>query len=114
MNHDVKIRNASDVENKEIQEEELLAIGTPVHGYLLFGQKPAQEIRELLGRLPEDLGGKPVVSFATYMLFAGKALDPIKRAVETRNGKLVVQLAERRTRKQKLVEAILGYVNSSM
>jgi len=88
----------------------LILIGTPVHGYILFGQRPTREIKEFLEQLPQDLKGKPIIGFATYLFFPARALNPIRRAVEARNGKILGLIAQRRTKKKTLMEEIVGCI----
>jgi flavodoxin len=106
--HDITVRNALTATCEQVKAAEMVLIGTPVHGYILFGQKPAKEVREFLtNSLPEDLAGKPMLGFATYLFFPSGALKPIRKAVEGRNGKIIGLLAERRTKKAILIEQIL-------
>lgn len=108
LGHDITIRNALTAKIKDVEETDLLLIGTPVHGYILFGQKPTKEVKEFLEQqLPQDLRGKPVIGFATYLFFPARALNPIKKAIESCNGKILGMFAQRRTKKTDLVEEII-------
>ncbi len=105
--HDVTIRNALTVKTETVNETDLLIIGTPVHGYILFGQKPTKSVRDFLTKqLPDDLSKKSVIGFAIYLFFPSGALNPIKRAVEKRNGKLLGLFANKRSNKIDLADDI--------
>ncbi len=110
LDHDVTVRNALTAKKEQVEESDLILIGTPVHGYILFGQRPTREIKEFLEQLPQDLKGKPVIGFATYLFFPARALNPIRRAVEARNGKILGLIAQRRTKKKTLMEEIVGCI----
>jgi len=106
--HEVTVRNALTAQAEMVSEAELLLIGTPVHGYILFGQKPAREVREFLkNELPEDLHAKPVIAFATYLFFPVGALNIVKKTIKSRNGRIIGVLAQRRTNKIDLVDSIM-------
>lgn len=109
------IRNALTATTEHVMSNDLLLIGTPVHGYILFRQKPAKEVREFLKhQLPHDLNGKAVIGFATYLFFPAGALNPIKDAIKSKNGKIIGLFAQRRTNKTELVEEIIKTINESI
>ena len=108
LNHEVIVKNALTAKTEQVSESNLLLLGTPVHGYILFGQKPTKEVIEFLKtQLPHDLGKKPVIGFATYLFFPAGALNPIKKAVEKHNGRLLGLIAKRRSKKIDLVDEVL-------
>ncbi|MFW9994057.1 MAG: flavodoxin family protein [Candidatus Odinarchaeota archaeon] len=112
--HQVTVRNALAATTKQVEEAELLVVGTPVHGYILFGQKPAKPIKSFLKeQLPDDLDGKPVIGFATYLFFPAGALNHVKKVIETRNGKLLGLITEKRTKKPLLVRNIIKCVRDA-
>ncbi|MFX1284626.1 MAG: flavodoxin family protein [Promethearchaeota archaeon] len=110
LNHDVTVRNALTARPEQVLESDLVLIGTPVHGYILFGQRPTKEVSEFLEQLPQDLKEKPAIGFATYLFFPSRALNPIKRAIEARNGKIIGLIAQRRTKKSILMKEIVGCI----
>lgn len=113
LGHEVSIRNALTAKSSHVEDADLLIIGTPVHGYILFGQKLAKEVKQFLEQeLPTSLNGKPVIGFATFLFFPARALNPILNAIETRNGKLLGLIAQRRTKKKLLVEEIVALVET--
>lgn len=94
LNHDVTVKNALTAKAEQVSESDLLLIGKPVHGYILFGQKPIEEVKEFLEKqLPHDLEKKPVIGFATYLFFPARALNPVKKAIEAHNGNLLGLIA---------------------
>ncbi|MFX0184729.1 MAG: flavodoxin family protein [Candidatus Hodarchaeota archaeon] len=112
--HEVTVRNALTTQAEMVDEAELLLIGTPVHGYILFGQKPAREVKEFLkDELPEDLHAKSVIAFATYLFFPAGALNTVKKTIETRNGRIIGAFARRRTNKADLADSILDCIEKS-
>ena len=113
LGHHVKIRNALTAKIEEIEEVDLLLIGTPVHGYILFGQHPAQEVQDFLeSRLPEDLSGKFLIVFATYLFWAGSVFKQIQKKITNNKGQEMALIAMRRTQKSSLVEKIVAYVQA--
>jgi len=113
--HEVTVRNALTAQAEMVSEAELLLIGTPVHGYILLGQKPAREVREFLkDELPEDLQAKPVIAFATYLFFPAGAMNIVKKTIKSRNGRIIGVLAQRRTKKTVLVDSIMECIEKSL
>ena len=109
----MSIRNALTAKVSHVEDADLLIIGTPVHGYILFGQKLAQEVKQFLEQeLPVSLKEKPVIGFATYLFYPARALNPIKKAIESRDGMLLGLVAQRRTKKKLLVEQIVALIKS--
>lgn len=113
LEHQVTVRNALTATAKQVEEAELLIVGTPVHGYILFGQKPAKTVKTFLKEQLPDLNGKPVIGFATYLFFPAGALNHVKKVIESQNGKILGMIAERRTRKPFLVEKIINCVRET-
>jgi menaquinone-dependent protoporphyrinogen IX oxidase len=114
LNHEVTIKNALTAKAEQVSECDLLLIGTPVHGYILFSQKPTKEVRNfLMNELPDNLEEKPVIGFATYLFFPAKTLNHVRRAVSARNGRLLGSIAQRRSKKVELVNEILSCIEAS-
>jgi flavodoxin len=107
----VKVKHALTAQSQDVEQADLLLIGTPVHGYILFGQKPTKTVKTFLStELPKDLKQKPVLGFATYLFFPAGALQPIQKIVSTQNGKILALIAKRRTKKQELANEILSII----
>lgn len=114
LDHEVTVKNALTVKAEQVSECDLLLIGTPVHGYILFGHKPTKEVRDFLkSQLPDDLEEKPVIGFGTYLFFPAKALNHVKRAVNAHNGKFIGSIARRRSKKVELVDELLSCIKVS-
>jgi flavodoxin len=105
--YSVTVKHALTATSKHIEDSNLLIIGTPVHGYMLFGQKPTKTVRSFINNeIPENLSQKPVIGFATYLLFPAGTLNYIQREIESKNGKIIDLVAKRRSRKTELVSTV--------
>lgn len=114
LNHEVTVKNALTAKTEQVLECDLLVIGTPVHGHILFNHKPTKEVKMFLkNQLPDDLEKKPVIGFATYLFFPAKALDHVKRAVEAHNGRLLGSIAKRRSKKAETVAELISCIQAS-
>ena len=114
MNYSVNVKNALTANEEHFNEANLVLIGTPVHGYIFFGQKPTSGIRNmLLSGLPKDLMQKPVIGFATYLFFPAGTLRRIKKSILSHNGKYMNSFSARRSKKQVLVKEITEYIEKS-
>jgi flavodoxin len=110
--YSITVKHALTATTQHVEDSSLLIIGTPVHGYLLFGQKPTKAVRSFISEeIPKDLNQKPVVGFATYLLFPAGTLNHIKRHIESKNGKIIDLVAKRRSNKTELVSTIENLVN---
>ena len=59
LNHEVLVKNALTAKTDQVENADLLMIGTPIHGYILFGQKHAKELNKFISsELPEDLSSQ--------------------------------------------------------
>ena len=83
-----------------------------MHGYILFGQKPASAVRELLDTGPEDLKQKKFIGFATYLFFPAGALNYVKNIITKHNGKYLISFARSRSKKQTLVNELTKYIEN--
>ncbi|MHA1977036.1 MAG: flavodoxin family protein [Candidatus Hodarchaeales archaeon] len=109
--YSVKVKNALTVEKDHFNETDLILIGTPVHGYIFFGQKPASGVREMLKTgLPEDLKQKPVIGFATCLFFPAGTLTKVKKAITSKNGNYLASFTSRRSKKQTLVQELGKFI----
>ncbi|WP_455141785.1 flavodoxin family protein [Candidatus Hodarchaeum mangrovi] len=114
LDHTVVVKHALTVKPLQFEEADLILVGTPVHGYILFGQKPAFAIRQVIqSKLPENLMRKPVIGFATYLFFPARTLNSLKNAIEKRNGIFLKSFTKRRTQKEALVQEILNYLEKN-
>ena len=113
--YSVTVKHVLTSTSQDIEATDLLIIGTPVHGYILFGQKPTNAVKSFLNiEIPENLNQKPVLGFATYLFFPAGALKPIRKKIESNNGKLVDLIAKRRTNKNALVSLIMEVITNQL
>ncbi|MFX1507017.1 MAG: flavodoxin family protein [Promethearchaeota archaeon] len=115
LDYEVTVKNALTAKAEQVSECDLLLIGTPVHGYILFRHKPTKEVKDFLkNQLPDDLEEKPVIGFATYLFFPAKALNHVKKAINSHNGRLLGLIARQRSKKVELVDELLSCVEASL
>lgn len=108
VGQEAKIKNALTVTQEDIQKADILIIGSPIHGYILFGQKLCKEIRQVINKkLPDNLNGKKVILFATYLISPRKALQKNAKIIERKNGKIMSLVSAKRDRKEELVKKII-------
>ena len=113
--YSVAVKHALTCTSQDVEETDLLIIGTPVHGYILFGQGPTKTVKTFINNeIPENLKQKPVIGFATYLFFPAGALKPIRKRIESNNGKLVDLVTKRRTNKAELVSQIMNVINNQL
>ena len=111
LGHEVALKNALTVKAEQVHDCDLLVIGTPIHGKILFGQKHADDLNPFLkNELPVDLKNKPVVIFSTYLFFPRKGLNKLEKKIMSNSGFVIAKLSERRSKKiilaNKIIEAI--------
>ncbi|MHA2105495.1 MAG: flavodoxin family protein [Candidatus Hodarchaeales archaeon] len=114
LGHEVLLKNALTVKTTHVEDNDLLIIGTPIHGYILFGQKHAKELNKFLStELPEDLSKKPVIIFATFAFFPSKGLKRIQNKIKSNNGNILGSIAQRRNKKELLSTEIVEMVKEN-
>lgn len=94
--HEVIVKPIVDVGTEDVQRAEVLFLGTWVHGYILFGVKPAGAAIWVPG-LP-DLAGKPVGVFCTYAFFPQAALHELSALLQARGATIRDEHAFHRSR----------------
>lgn len=105
--HDVKIKNALTTSVELVDWSDILIIGSPIHGFILFGQKFCSPANEFIKKvLPNDLQGKKVVLFATYLFLPGKALKRVEHSITVKRGLVVGKYALKRDHKEELADQI--------
>ena len=113
LNYDITVKNVLTAKNHDIEAADVLIVGTPVHGYILFGQRPTKEVMKFLNQqLPQNMNNKPTLCFATYLFFPAGALNAISRAIEKHNGEIIGKYSQRRSNKEQLVEMIVDCIKS--
>src|SRR5512147_2360242 len=89
--HDTAIKAVSQVRAVDVEQADLLFIGTWVQGFILFGVKPANATL-WIPSLP-SLKGKSVAIFCTYRFNPRGSLKKLGEMLEGRGAKLVGQRA---------------------
>ena len=105
--HDVKIKNALTASTELVDWANVLIIGSPIHGFILFGQKFCTQVNIFMKKvLPANLQGKKVLLFATYLFSPGKGLKKAEQSITLKNGAVVGKHALKRNQKAELVNQI--------
>ena len=94
--HDATIKAVSQVRASDIEQADLLFVGTWVEGFILFGTKPAKAAL-WVPALP-SLQGKPAAIFCTYLFHPRSSLKMLGAMLEGRGATIVGQQAFRRNR----------------
>ena len=109
--HDATIKAVSQVRASDIEQADLLFIGTWVEGFILFGTKPAKAAL-WVPALP-SLQGKPVAIFCTYLFHPRSSLKMLGAMLEGRGATIVGQQAFRRNRAVQDTAPFVEYVLQS-
>ncbi len=96
LGHDTTIRAVSQTRASDVEQADLVLIGTWVQGFILFGVKPAHATLWIPSLPP--LHGKPVAIFCTYLFHPHSSLKTLAAMLETRGATIVGQAAFRRNR----------------
>lgn len=114
LGHEVLLKNALTTKSSHVDDNDLLIIGTPIHGYILFGQKHAKELNEFLStELPKDLSGKPVIIFATFLFFPARGLKAMQKKIKSNNGNILNSVSQRRNKKDILSNQVVEIVRKN-
>ena len=92
---EVTIKNALTVKHENVEWADVLIIGSPIHGYILFGQKFCSQ----------------VMKFLTTIL-PGKALNKVEKLIISKNGQTIGKQAKKRNKKEELSESIKNIVTT--
>ena len=104
---DVKIKNVLTANLEVIDWADVIIIGSPIHGYILFGQKFCSQVLNFIKKtIPENLGGKKVLLFSTYLFSPGKAFNSVENLIHQMNGVLLGNFGNKRGNKSDLVNSI--------
>lgn len=110
----VQIKNALTIKPEDIHQADILVIGSPIHGYILFGQKFCKEIRNMItNKLPDDLDRKKVILFATYLFSPRNVLQTNKKLIESKNGLVIGLASAKRDKKEVLVDKLTELIRNS-
>ena len=110
---EVTIKNALTVKHENVEWADVLIIGSPIHGYILFGQKFCSQVMKFLTTiLPDDLQQKKIILFATFLFSPGKALNKVEKLIISKNGQTIGKQAKKRNKKEELSESIKNIVTT--
>ncbi len=93
--HTVKVKSVIEVQKTDLEQADVLFVGTWVQGFILFGVKPA-EARLWVPALP-PLANKPTGIFCTYAFNPRSSLQQLATLLTGRGAKIVGQMAFHRT-----------------
>lgn len=86
--HQCLVQSVMDADPAEVSRADLICVGTWVHGLFVIRQHPTHETMYFVNKL-EDLDGKRVVVFCTYMLAAGSTLAQMAEVLEAKGANVV-------------------------
>lgn len=92
--HQCRVQTIFDADPAEMSEVDLICLGTWVHGLFIIRQHPTYEWMHFVKKL-ENLEGKKVVVFCTYMLAAGSTLSQMAEALKEKGASVVGQFKYR-------------------
>jgi flavodoxin len=91
LTHEVKLKAIIEVQKADVENADVLFVGTWVHGLILFGVRPAGA--ELWVPSLPSLQGKPVGIFCTYAFNPRGSLQILGKMLEARGASIVGQHA---------------------
>ncbi len=94
QNCTVSVKSVIEVSKADVERADVLFVGTWVHGFILFGVKPA-EAESWVPVLP-SLAGKRVATFCTYAFNPRGSLQALGALLSARGATLVGQHAFQR------------------
>ena len=111
---EITIKNAMTTSPENIEWADVVIIGSPIHGYILFGQKFCPQVIKFIDKIiPVDLHQKKIILFATYLFSPGRAFKKIEKQILSKNGQLLGKYAKKRSEKESLSESIKIKVTDS-
>ncbi len=105
LNHEVAVQSVSQVRATDIDNADVVFIGTWVQGFVLFGVKPAGAT--LWAPALPSLKGKAVGLFCTYLFHPRGSLRALGAMLEARGARILGQHAFRRGRPHQGVDAFV-------
>jgi len=104
---DILIKNALTASPVNVEWADLIIIGSPIHGYILFGQKFCSQVLKFITKiLPDDLHQKKVLLFATFLFSPGKAFKKVEKVITSKNGLVTGKYGKKRSEKVQLSDLI--------
>ncbi len=105
LNHTVTLKSVIEAQKADVDNADLLFVGTWVHGLILFGVRPAGA--ELWVPALPSLAGKPVGIFCTYAFNPRGSLRMLGEMLAARGATIVGQQAFHRSRTREGVPAFV-------
>jgi flavodoxin len=102
LNHTVSVKSVIEVSQTDVENADVLFVGTWVHGLIFFGVRPAEA--ELWVPALPSLEGKPVGVFCTYRFNPRGSLRKLGTMLEGRGATILGQKAFHRSRTHDGVE----------
>ncbi|MBK9125001.1 MAG: flavodoxin domain-containing protein [Chloroflexi bacterium] len=96
LGHSVATKSVIEVRQADVEQAELLFVGTWIQGFILFGVKPAGA--DLWVPALPSLAGKPVAMFCTYAFNPRRAMDRLSDLLKARGATVVGQNTIHRSR----------------
>ena len=109
QNHDVDVKSVIEVQQQAIELADMLFVGTWVHGFILFGVKPAGA--DLWVPSLPSLDDKPVAIFCTYAFNPRKSLQTLGEMLENQGAMIVNQHAFHRNR---ITDGVESFVQKAL
>lgn len=104
---EIIIKNALTASPVNVEWADLIIIGSPIHGYILFGQKFCSQVLKFITRiLPDNLHQKNVLLFATFLFSPGRAFKKVEKLIISKNGLVIGKYGKKRSEKDQLSDAI--------
>ncbi|MFN8529996.1 MAG: flavodoxin family protein [Anaerolineae bacterium] len=94
--HTVKLKSVIEIQKADIEQADVLFVGTWIQGFILFGVKPA-EARLWVPALP-PLTNKLIGIFCTYAFNPRSSLQQLATLLTGQGAKIVGQMAFHRTK----------------
>ncbi len=111
---EVTIKNALTTSPENIEWADVVIIGSPIHGYILFGQKFCSQVLKFIDRImPEDLNQKKIILYATFLFSPGRAFKKVEKLISAKNGQIVGKCAKKRSDKEILSDSLKEIIISS-
>ena len=85
--HSATLKSIAEVMPKDVEEADVLILGTWIQGFILFGVKPAGAAQWVPALPP--LNGKPVGIFCTYAFNPRSSLDAFADLISAQGGNVV-------------------------
>lgn len=86
--HSCRVQSVFDADPVETASADLICVGAWVHGLFIIRQHPTPEAMYFVNKI-ENLEGKRVVVFCTYLLAAGSTLSQMAKPLEAKGAQVI-------------------------